>query len=239
MKYKYAYKTSDGVRHEDVIDAPSRDKAFETLRSKGIRPIKVVATDGSKENGEIRGIRKRVFIASLIFVAIIAGFAAHFVTQKGEEIRRLLPTKELVNSIPRHFISQNVDLHSHESDFQFESERFLLNFCIPARQMTDSVINLQIIASDLHKSLKKPITKSSEDSPTSVELKGMVVGLKNEASLIIKSGRSPFEALSYFVDRQKMEFEHRKRIIEQVQNGEMTLEAANSLFKSMGFEEIQ
>jgi exonuclease VII small subunit len=36
-----------------------------------------------------------------------------------------------------------------------------------------------------------------------------------------------------------MEFEHRKRIIEQVQNGEMTLEAANSLFKSMGFEEIQ
>ena len=57
--------------------------------------------------------------------------------------------------------------------------------------------------------------------------------------LIIKSGRSPFEALSYFIDRQKMEFEHRKRIVEQVQNGEMTKEAANSLFKSMGFEEIQ
>ena len=239
MKYKYAYKTSDGVRHEDVIDAPSRDKAFETLRSRGIRPIKVVATDGSKENGEIRGIRKRVFIASLIFVAIIAGFAAHFFTQKGEEIRLLLPTNELVNSIPRHFISQNVDLHSYESDFQFESERFLLNFCIPARQMAEPVTNLQIIASDLHKSLKKPITKSAEDTPIAVELKGMIVGLKNEASLIIKSGRSPFEALSYFVDRQKMEFEHRKRIVEQVQNGEMTKEAANSLFKSMGFEEIQ
>lgn len=239
MKYKYAYKTSDGVRHEDVIDAPSRDKAFETLRSRGIRPIKVVATDGSKENGEIRGVRKRVFIASLIIVAIIAGFTAHFVTQKGEEIRLLLPTKEIVNSIPRHFIGQNVDLQSYKEDLQFESERFLLNFCIPARQMTDSVTNLQIIASDLHKSLKKPITKSAEDTPIAVELKGMIVGLKNEASLIIKSGRSPFEALSYFVDRQKMEFEHRKRIVEQVQNGEMTKEAANSLFKSMGFEEIQ
>ena len=239
MKYKYAYKTSDGVRHEDVIDAPSRDKAFETLRSRGIRPIKVVATDGSKENGEIRGVRKRVFIASLIIVAIIAGFTAHFVTQKGEEIRLLLPTKEIVNSIPRHFIGHNVDLQSYKDDLQFESERFLLNFCIPARQMTDSVTNLQIIASDLHKSLKKPITKSAEDTPIAVELKGMIVGLKNEASLIIKSGRSPFEALSYFVDRQKMEFEHRKRIVEQVQNGEMTKEAANSLFKSMGFEEIR
>ena len=57
MKYTFAYKTSDGVRHEDSLDAESRDEAFAILRGRGIRPIKVVAADGSKANGEVRGLR--------------------------------------------------------------------------------------------------------------------------------------------------------------------------------------
>ena len=34
------------------MDAPSREAVFESLRARGIRPIKVVAADGSKANGE-------------------------------------------------------------------------------------------------------------------------------------------------------------------------------------------
>ena len=52
MKYTYAYKTSDGVRHEDAMDASSREEVFVALRARGIRAIKVVAEDGSKANGE-------------------------------------------------------------------------------------------------------------------------------------------------------------------------------------------
>ena len=52
MNYTYAYKTSDGKRHEAAMDAESRDAVFEALRRQGIRPIKVVAADGSKANGE-------------------------------------------------------------------------------------------------------------------------------------------------------------------------------------------
>ena len=52
MKYTYAYKTSDGTRHEATMDAESREAVFESLRAQGIRPIKVVAADGSKANGE-------------------------------------------------------------------------------------------------------------------------------------------------------------------------------------------
>ena len=54
MKYTYAYKTSDGMRHEASMDAPSREAVFEALRAEGIRPIKVVAADGSKANGSSR-----------------------------------------------------------------------------------------------------------------------------------------------------------------------------------------
>ena len=74
MKYSYAYKTSDGRRHEAAIDAESREAVFESLRAEGIRPIKVVAADGSKANGEVvrRGSRlsARVpFVLSVPFVA--------------------------------------------------------------------------------------------------------------------------------------------------------------------------
>lgn len=76
MKYTYAYKTSDGVRHEAEIEAESREVVFETLRGRGIRPIKVIAADGSKENGEGRGrgVRKQV-VAGIAAALMVAGLA--------------------------------------------------------------------------------------------------------------------------------------------------------------------
>ena len=73
MKYTYAYKTSDGARHEGAMDASSREEVFEELRRTGIKAIKVVAADGSKANGEIRGIRKRTVVVISIAAALLAG----------------------------------------------------------------------------------------------------------------------------------------------------------------------
>ena len=72
MKFTYAYKTSDGVRHEAAMDAESREAVFAALRQQGIKAIKVVAADGSKANGEIRGIRKRVLAAAVVGAAVLA-----------------------------------------------------------------------------------------------------------------------------------------------------------------------
>ena len=47
MKYTYAYKTSDGARHEAAMEAESRDAVFAALRARGIKAIKVVAADES------------------------------------------------------------------------------------------------------------------------------------------------------------------------------------------------
>ena len=57
MKYTYAYKTSDGTRHEATMNAENREAVFVALREQGIKAIKVMAADGSKANGEIRGVR--------------------------------------------------------------------------------------------------------------------------------------------------------------------------------------
>ena len=72
MRFSYTYKTSDGRRHEDRIEAPTREEAFALLRERGVRPIKVVSLSGSKANGEERVVtRKRV-----VFAALAVGLAA-------------------------------------------------------------------------------------------------------------------------------------------------------------------
>ena len=78
MKYTYAYKTSDGARHEDSMEAESREAVFAALRGKGIKAIKVVAADGSKANGEVRGIQKRVAAALVVLAAAVVGGVAYF-----------------------------------------------------------------------------------------------------------------------------------------------------------------
>ena len=77
MKYTYAYKTSDGIRHDDSMNASSREEVFAELRKRGIKAIKVVAADGSKANGEVRGVRKRVVAIIAIGVGIAAGVVAY------------------------------------------------------------------------------------------------------------------------------------------------------------------
>ena len=84
MKYTYAYKTSDGVRHEDEITAKSREEVFEALRARGIKAIKVVAADGSKANGEIRGVRKRTIAAVAALAAVLAGGTVYFLASERE-----------------------------------------------------------------------------------------------------------------------------------------------------------
>ena len=100
MKYTFAYKTSDGVRHEDSLDAESRDEVFEVLRGRGIRPIKVVAADGSKANGEIRGLRKRAVFMLVVFAALVAGVVAYL----GGERTGAATAANSAMSAPRHQI---------------------------------------------------------------------------------------------------------------------------------------
>ena len=95
MRYTYAYRTSDGVRHEASMDAESREAVFVALRARGIRAIKVVAADGSKANGEgppsPRPRRARsIFRIAFSFAALLlAAFA----------VRGLLEFRSCLNKI--------------------------------------------------------------------------------------------------------------------------------------------
>lgn len=91
MDYVYYYKTSDGVRREGRVTAPTRADAFAVLRSEGIRPIKLIACDGSKENGEPSKSgawrKKAAYAGAAIALAAVAACAAYFARGLEEEVR--------------------------------------------------------------------------------------------------------------------------------------------------------
>ena len=76
MRFSYSYKTSDGVRHEDVLEAGSRDEAFAVLRGRGIRAIKVVSLEGTKANGEIKIVVRKRLVAAALVLGIAVGIGA-------------------------------------------------------------------------------------------------------------------------------------------------------------------
>ena len=104
MKYTYAYKTPDGVRHEAAMNASSREEVFSALRAKGIKAIKVVAADGSKANGEVRGLRKRAVAALVALAAAVAGVVAYIGGERTGAAERANPAKPSPNASPRHQI---------------------------------------------------------------------------------------------------------------------------------------
>lgn len=77
-RWTYTYRTSDGQRHSDEIEAESLDAAHAAIRREmGVKPIKVWAAGGSKANGaeadSKRTTARWVAATALVAVAIAGG----------------------------------------------------------------------------------------------------------------------------------------------------------------------
>ena len=82
------------------MNAASREEVFAALRAKGIKAIKVVAADGSKANGEVRGVRKRAVVGLVVLAAVCAGIVAYV----GGERTGAAATADSLSASPRHQI---------------------------------------------------------------------------------------------------------------------------------------
>lgn len=247
MKYSYVYKTSDGTRHVGLIEAGTRDAAFAALRADGIRPIKVLSMDGTKANGEIRiyGIRKSAVAALVLAVSGIATIIGlslgRFIAFQDERHDAKTDGRagEPLTSLPRQQIGGLAAETLMGPDVS-DVERFLAKVAQPARPAVfRREETSQGMARRLVAFLDAPVSVSPGASPKLVELKRIIKGLQDEARLILASGRSALEVLQYFADRQKMEIEHRKRIVEKVESGILLKDDANAVFRAMGFPEIK
>ena len=223
MKYTYAYKTSDGVRHEDSMSAASREEVFAALRAKGIKAIKVVAADGSKANGEVRGVRKRVVVALLAFVALGVGVCAYLggvhtggSPVSGTAFQTDQSRRQIIGDAA---IIEKGILSGWSDVFELEGERFLASFAIPgvkAGQRNTS-------EKEFSTALEHKCAVADSDSLEARQIKAMVEGMKNEARRYIAAGGSIVEYGKRLTERQDAEIAVYNRVKADIEKARKTM----------------
>ena len=239
MKYTYAYKTSDGVRHEETMNAASREEVFTALRAKGIKAIKVVAADGSKANGEIRGVRKRVVTILLALVALSVGIIAYLTgTNFGTNRSDLaVPKLALSGSESNPYANvANVDktrrqvfgdeaivakgIRTGWADvFEREGDRFLASFAIPGVKAGQRNTSLK----EFEAAINSKCEIKPTDSPEARQIKAMVEGMKDEARQYISAGGTIVEYGKRLTERQDSEIAIYERIKSEIEKAKDTL----------------
>ncbi len=257
MKYTYAYKTRDGTRHEAKFDAPSRETAFAALRARGIRPIKVVAADGSKANGELRGVRKRVMAAAVIGAAVVAGVAAFFV---GETNRQTTEWSNDFQSSPRHQIYGDPALMEEFARGKFEDvltnriDQMLAWFAQPGKLMCPKGTNLRLSVdtftggSDTAGRVQvvglqpdSDLAISPSDPREVRELKQIVNGMREEMRTYLANGngtpRSYWRRLLERTQQEMQIYERTRRELENEKNATVW-EEKNEALRRIGLRTI-
>jgi hypothetical protein len=258
VRFTYIYKTSGGVRTEAKITADTREQVFAQLRSQGIRPIKVIAEDGSKANGEPpRQSRKHKVVIAILSLALLglSVYITFFGDLTSTEVQTLDGGKHISRGIESNIIGINpgvrvakprprkqlalkgiVDL---EKAFKYRAEVALAQFACPgATNGIDAVAVAADFTSDIYDAVDDIILLSPEDSPEIIDIKRIVAGIKVEAAMMLDTGKSVEELVEWLISRQRMEADFRARIAESVSRG-ADIKQANLQLQSMGMKELK
>ena len=253
MKFTYAYKSSDGVRHEAAMEAKSRDEVFEVLRGRGIRPIKVVAADGSKANGEVRGLRKRVVFMLVVFAALVAGVVAYL----GGERTGAATASSSAASAPRHQIYgdpatvEGLERGDFAAHLPRLGDQMLAVFAQPGKLMCARGANPRRIDDKSHAAfeayaksdlaVENDIAINSADSREITELKQIVNGMREEMREYLANGngtpRSFWRRLNERTAQEIQIYERTRRELEK-ETSEKVWEQKNDALRRLGLRTI-
>ena len=219
MKYTYAYKTSDGRRHEASTEAASREDVFESLRRQGIRPIKVVAADGSKSNGEVRGVRKRVLILSVAAAACLAAILVYGVLHLshgpsvaiGDE-RRPDGESHAASPLPRQIVYGDRSRIGSIASVALTNRvnSFLVRFAEPGRPFAAPEADWPT-KDEFLEAFRTPITIADGELTEYIDLKRIIVGLKHEMQAYLNAGGTVEDFIAELVRRQAQEIAQREK----------------------------
>ena len=247
MRYTYTYRSSDGARHSDEIEAPNRDAAFARLREeRGIKPIKVVEVverEGSRAESKRRKRGKLINYVLSVALVFLMGSGVLWWRQASHSeahptmgdvqsasapparARRTIESKVVEISVgdrvakphPRKYIKSLADRLDGIGCFAHPSEKHLARFAMPGMDVDGIPADTPELVDDLRDALESEIVIQADDPTDIAELKRIVAGLKDEAELHLRSGAGLKDFLKFLRLRQKMESDCRKRIIEETE----------------------
>ena len=195
------------------MNAASREEVFAELRKRGIKAIKVVAADGSKANGEVRGVRKRVVVGLVAVVAIAVGVIAYLGGSRSASTGEVPGSSFQTDQTRRQVIGDAAIIekgicNGWSDVFELEGERFLASFAIPgvkAGQRNTSEKEFKL-------ALESRCEASPSDSIEAQQIKAMVKGMKNEARQYIAAGGTIVEYGKRLTERQNAEIAIYERV---------------------------
>ena len=212
------------------MDAESREAVFAALRERGIKAIKVVAADGSKANGEVRGVRKRIVATIAIFAALFAGIVFFLVGERTSATNYQLPT---ANSSPRHQIYGDPAIMEGFERGEFgevltsKADQMLAWFAQPGRLMCPPDVKPQLMADEFANTLPSADDKTGQtvfvilhaaDSREVRELKQIVNGMREELREYLANGngtpRSYWRRLNERFDEERKIYERTRKELE-------------------------
>ena len=244
MKYRYAYKTSDGSRHESSIDAESREAVFSALRKQGIRPIKVIASDGTKANGELRGIRKRAVIPLVLGAAAVGALITLLSGEKKASETPSIFTDQTRKQVIGDLAIIEKGIRTGWADvFDNEGDRFLASFAIPGMKAGQRNTTVE----EIERALREAITIEDGDTLEIKQIKSMVEGMKAEAREYLSAGGTIVEYGERLTERQDSEiriFQRTKAELESARKNldEIAFDALynqrNSELRNLGIQPV-
>ena len=215
MKYVYAYKTPDGVRHEASLEAPSREAAFEALRARGVRAIKVVAADGSKANGEAGGVSRRAALAAVCAFAALAAalaFSAARLGRGGGTASRPAPAHlRDAAPLPRQTIpGDRARIAAAAASLASTPDRLLATFAEPGRPPPawNGPLPPEAAFAD---ALRTPLKVAEDEFTESVDLKRIVTRIKADLRRYIAAGGTAKAYVAELFKRQRLEASYRAK----------------------------
>jgi len=176
------------------------------LRSQGIRPIKVVAADGSKANGApvSRRFSWRVILALLVGLAVLVILVRlpPATSTAGHDAL----AANMLNQTRRYPIGDAAIIEkgiaTGWSDvFAEEGERFFASFAIPGVRAGKRNATVE----ELNAALGREIAASDGDGMEARQIKAMVGGMKAEARAYIAAGGNIVEYGKRLTERQDAE----------------------------------
>jgi len=214
------------------MEAESRDAVFAALRKRGIKAIKVVAADGSKANGELRGVRKRIVVIIACLVAVVAGVSSYVGGSRSSATADLAANglaalSMLDDTTRRQVIGDQAiiekGIRSGWSDvFESEGDRFLASFAIPGVKAGVRATSIKALEDALTQTSQPPKLQASI-SLEARQIKAMVEGMKAEARAYIAAGGTIVEYGKRLTERQDTEIAIYKRAEDEILKARETL----------------
>ncbi len=244
MRFNYEYRTQDNVRHQDVIDADSREAAFSLLKSRGVKPFGLV--EAPDAINRVKAFVRRGWVLAALGVLFAAVTAALVIVS----VRKPTAATVAMES-PRHQIYgdpaliEEIVRTDFAKVFSRPGERFLARFAQPgAYRSADGIVNVKVdggTLSDLRRSLDEPILPVDGEAREIAELKAIVRGMKVELKEYLADGVGSVESyVRRLNERLVEERQIRERVLTELESdsSSQAVRKANETLRAYGLRTV-